>query len=83
MRYSSHLYVRIISELITVLDLPYQPPFDSELPNYKNVGKTLFKLAHSYPYDDSPAAEIAMDEEAVKVTTWDLLALPEPGQWLD
>ncbi|KAF8233368.1 hypothetical protein L208DRAFT_1395830 [Tricholoma matsutake] len=61
------------------LDLPYQPPFDFELPTYKDVGKSLLKLAHSYPYDedDSPAVEITIDEEAVEVTTWKMFALPE------
>lgn len=65
------------------LDLPYQPPFDFELPTYKDVGKSLLKLAHSYPYDedDSPAVEITIDEEAVEVTTWKMFALPELGQY--
>jgi hypothetical protein len=61
--------------------LPYQPPFDFELPDYKEVGKSLFKLAHSYPYDESPPVDITVDEEAVGVTTWNMLALPELGQW--
>lgn len=62
------------------LDLPYQPPFDFDIPNYKEVGTALSKLAHSYPYDDSPPVEITMDEEMGKLTTWDMLALPELGQ---
>ena len=35
-------------------DLPYQPPFDFELPNYREVGKALHELAFSVPVDDSP-----------------------------
>ena len=82
MRYSHILCAHTI-RFNYCLDLPYDPPFDFEIPNYKEVGKTLFKLAHSYPYDDSPATEITMDEEAVKVTTWNLLELPEIGRWHD
>ncbi|OAX40922.1 hypothetical protein K503DRAFT_736667 [Rhizopogon vinicolor AM-OR11-026] len=33
-------------------ELPYEPPF--ELPNYKEVGKTLLTLIHSYPIEDVP-----------------------------
>jgi hypothetical protein len=61
-------------------DLPHQPPFDFELPNYYEVGKTLFKLAHEYPYDDSPAAEISIEKNVVETVSWNMLAMPELGQ---
>jgi hypothetical protein len=32
--------------------MPYEPPF--ELPDYKEVGRTLLALIHSYPIDDIP-----------------------------
>jgi hypothetical protein len=66
--------------IIIYLDLPYQPPFDFDIPDYKEVGKALSKLAHSYHYDDSPPVEIIIDEEAGNLTTWDMLVLPELGQ---
>ncbi|KAG1751312.1 uncharacterized protein EDB91DRAFT_1195882 [Suillus paluster] len=34
-------------------DMPYEPPF--ELPDYKEVGRTLLALTHSYPIDDEPS----------------------------
>ncbi|KAF8634304.1 hypothetical protein AX17_004256 [Amanita inopinata Kibby_2008] len=65
------------------LDLPYQPPFDFELPNYKQVGKTLFDLAHSYPFDDAPPPECEPDLSDFMLS-WDLLPpLPEAGTWSD
>ncbi|EDR11639.1 uncharacterized protein LACBIDRAFT_314063 [Laccaria bicolor S238N-H82] len=33
------------------LDLPYKPPIDFELPDYKVVGQTLRNLAYSVPFD--------------------------------
>ncbi|KAF5386070.1 hypothetical protein D9615_002689 [Tricholomella constricta] len=59
------------------LDLAYQPPFDFELPDYKNVGKTLMNHAYSYPYDDSPVIEIEVKEDDVQLSTWDTLPLKE------
>ncbi|KAF8893615.1 hypothetical protein BD779DRAFT_1507284 [Infundibulicybe gibba] len=43
------------------VNLPYTPPIDFELPDYKIVGKTLLSLAHSCPYDDSPPPELSME----------------------
>ncbi|CAA7260777.1 unnamed protein product [Cyclocybe aegerita] len=59
------------------LDLPYQPPFDFELPDYKEVGKALRQLAFSVPCDDIPAfpePEIPVSE--LEIQTWDLIPLP-------
>ncbi|KAG6329749.1 hypothetical protein ID866_9342 [Astraeus odoratus] len=35
-------------------DIPYEPPF--EVPNYREVGKTLMALIRSCPLDDGPVA---------------------------
>lgn len=59
------------------LDLPYQPPFDFDLPNYKEVGKDLAKLAFSFPIDDTPPAEIEINQEDIEPVSWDLLSLPD------
>ncbi|KAG1739295.1 hypothetical protein EDB19DRAFT_1908932 [Suillus lakei] len=37
-------------------EMPYELPF--ELPNYKEVGRTLLALTHSYPIDDIPSHAI-------------------------
>ncbi|KAF8149410.1 hypothetical protein B0H34DRAFT_679211 [Crassisporium funariophilum] len=59
------------------LDLPYQPPFDFELPDYKVVGKTLRDLAYSCPYDDSPSpVDLEFAVSDLEKTTWDMLTLP-------
>ncbi|KAF8704396.1 hypothetical protein AX14_014033 [Amanita brunnescens Koide BX004] len=54
------------------LDLPYQPPFDFELPNYEQVGKSLWSLLHSCPADDTPPPEHEPDLSHFK-PDWDLL----------
>ncbi|KAF8344579.1 hypothetical protein F5887DRAFT_1134591 [Amanita rubescens] len=54
------------------LDLPYQPPFDFELPNYTEVGKSLWNLVHSCPVDDTPIPEHEPDMSDFK-PNWDLL----------
>lgn len=60
------------------IDLPYQPPFDFELPNYKVVGRTIMDFARNYPYDEDDApAEIEMDAEQIHCLTWDMLSLAE------
>jgi hypothetical protein len=52
--------------------LPYQPPFDFELPNYEKVGKSLWNLAHSCPADDTPLPKHEPDVSDLK-SNWDLL----------
>ncbi|KAJ7612141.1 hypothetical protein FB45DRAFT_803433 [Roridomyces roridus] len=46
------------------LDVPYSPPFDFPLPDYKAVGANLLNLAHSYPYDDAAPVHIDPAPEA-------------------
>jgi len=38
-------------------EVPYQPPFDFEMPNYKALGAKLREMAHSYKYEDDPVLE--------------------------
>ncbi|KDR67807.1 hypothetical protein GALMADRAFT_146820 [Galerina marginata CBS 339.88] len=60
------------------LDLPYQPPFNFALPDYKEVGKSLFKLAHSIPYDDiSPPLEPEIPYSQLEEQKWDMISLPD------
>jgi len=59
------------------LDLPYEPPLDFELPDYKVLGKNLRNLAYSCPYDDSPSPpepEIVVSD--IAISTWDMFKLP-------
>ena len=61
----------------TTTDLPYQPPLDFELPDYKVLGKNLRNLAYSCPYDDSPPPpepDIVVSD--ISISTWDMLKLP-------
>ncbi|KAF9478354.1 hypothetical protein BDN70DRAFT_836229 [Pholiota conissans] len=59
------------------LDLPYAPPFDFELPDYKQVGKTLFQLAHSCYYDDAPLLpEPDFKAAELENIEWDMIPLP-------
>ncbi|KAF9553902.1 hypothetical protein CPC08DRAFT_822034 [Agrocybe pediades] len=61
------------------LDLPYEPPFDFALPNYTEVGKSLFELAYSVPVDDAlPPVEIDMPASEIESIVYDLGPLPEP-----
>lgn len=59
------------------VDLPYRPPFDFELPDYAQVGKTLFGLAHAPRHDEVQVP----DFEVMRLDspTWDSMPLPELG----
>ncbi|KAF9455164.1 hypothetical protein BDZ94DRAFT_1242450, partial [Collybia nuda] len=59
--------------------LPYQPPFDFELPDYTEVGKTLLELAHSPPYENEPVPEMDFPVDQIKFIPWDMLDRPELG----
>lgn len=54
-------------------EVPYEPPF--ELPNYKEVGKTLMALIRSYPVDDDPPPDPSFTSQELE-TQDDKLALP-------
>ena len=61
----------------TNIDLPYQPPLDFELPDYKVLGKRLRNLAHSCPFDDSPSPpEPDLVISDIAISTWDMFKLP-------
>ena len=65
------------------IDLPYQVPLDFELPDYKVLGKKLWHLAHSCPYDDSPSLpELDIVVSDIAAPTWDMLELPPLSQLL-
>lgn len=54
-------------------EVPYEPPF--ELPNYREVGKTLMALIRSYPVDDDPPPDPSFTSQELE-TPDDKLALP-------
>ncbi|KAF5346347.1 hypothetical protein D9758_011472 [Tetrapyrgos nigripes] len=59
------------------LDLPYQPPFDFDLPDYKEVGKRLLEMAWSgYVDDELPPPELEPDTSKLGIGTWEDLPLP-------
>ncbi|KAH7919786.1 hypothetical protein BV22DRAFT_1133577 [Leucogyrophana mollusca] len=60
-----------------VLEIPYAPMFD--LPDYKNVGRTMVALAHSYPVDDTPAPVVGFTDADVDFFAFEGLVLPELG----
>ncbi|KAF9650952.1 hypothetical protein BDM02DRAFT_3184894 [Thelephora ganbajun] len=39
------------------VEVPYQPPFDFEMPDYKVLGVKLREMAHSYKYEDDPVLD--------------------------
>ncbi|KJA15477.1 hypothetical protein HYPSUDRAFT_1068356 [Hypholoma sublateritium FD-334 SS-4] len=57
------------------LDLPYHPPFDFELPDYVQAGRTLLGLAHALPYDEVPVSDFEVAR--LYSPTWDNIPLPE------
>lgn len=62
------------------IDLPYEPPFDFELPDYKKVGRTLFQIGHSFRYDDAPAlADLEIAASELEEANWNMICLPELG----
>jgi hypothetical protein len=64
-------------------DLPYEPPFDFKLPDYKEVGKTLRHLAFSVYQDDVPAPpEHDIPASDLEVNNWNMMSLPELGACL-
>lgn len=38
-------------------EIPYQPPFDFKMPDYKELGAKLREMAHSYKYEDDPVLD--------------------------
>ncbi|KAH7926959.1 hypothetical protein BV22DRAFT_1032296 [Leucogyrophana mollusca] len=58
-----------------VLEIPYAPMFD--LPDYKQVGRTMLALTRSYPVDDSPAPVVEFTETDVDFFAFEGLVLPE------
>lgn len=39
------------------IEVPYNPPFDFKMPDYKVLGAKLREMAHSYKYEDDPVLD--------------------------
>ena len=66
--------------LTSVLDLPYQPPIDFDLPNYYEVGRTLREAAYSFPrIDVVPPPEHDIAPADLGVPSWNFFDLPPLG----
>ncbi|KAL4073740.1 hypothetical protein J3A83DRAFT_4371037 [Scleroderma citrinum] len=59
-----------------VEDVPYEPPF--ELPDYREVGKTLMTLIRSFPLDEDPPSVPSFSKEALESKNVEL-PLPSIG----
>lgn len=70
--------------LTSHIDMPYAPPLDFVLPDYKQAGKTLRDMAHCPVWDDGPPADpVILDEKDMGFTPWDeLVRLPELGAFV-
>jgi len=64
------------NRLTFMLDVSYEPPF--ELPNYREVGKTLIALIRSFPLDDNPPTVPSFSNEVLESKN-DELPLPSIG----
>ena len=63
------------------IEVPYQPPFDFELPDYKVLGAKLREMAHSYKYDDDPVPDDFDYVFDVSQAELELLNPIDPGVW--
>ncbi|PPQ80204.1 hypothetical protein CVT25_003557 [Psilocybe cyanescens] len=62
------------------LDIPFQPHYDFELPDYKQVGKTLFQLAHSNLFEEvAPPPQPNISPSDLEKLNWDMIPLPDIG----
>ncbi|KAF9258874.1 hypothetical protein L218DRAFT_964170 [Marasmius fiardii PR-910] len=60
------------------LDLPYQPPLDFELPNYKEVGKVLMSISRNVVFDEPQSPlEFVPNAEDIAQIPWNMIPLPE------
>ncbi|KAG7086422.1 hypothetical protein E1B28_002376 [Marasmius oreades] len=60
------------------LDLPYQPPLDFQLPDYREVGKVLMGFSRNLVLDEpQPPPEIAPRAEDIAPIPWNMIPLPE------
>jgi len=60
------------------VDFPFVPPFDFELPNYKELGAQILELARSYPIDDSVPSPLEADYQADFMTSPAKWSVPLP-----
>ncbi|EAU90952.1 hypothetical protein CC1G_02339 [Coprinopsis cinerea okayama7 len=59
------------------LDLPYQPPFDFDLPDYKSLAQDFRKVVFSIPFDDREVQLPDIDSTQPISESWSLMALKE------
>jgi len=52
-----------------------------DMPDYKNVGRVITKLAHSYHFDDA-AYDTGIDNDVLLETDLNELLLPELGLFM-
>ncbi|KAJ3573158.1 hypothetical protein NP233_g2612 [Leucocoprinus birnbaumii] len=58
------------------LDLPYQPPFEFDLPDYKLLGQAVLRNVFSYPAEDLPPPTFDFTLSDQDLMKWDSLSLP-------
>ncbi|KAH7913238.1 hypothetical protein BJ138DRAFT_1146452 [Hygrophoropsis aurantiaca] len=56
-------------------EIPYAPPFD--MPDYKQVGRTILSIIHSYPADDTVGPVNEFIEPEANFFAFEGIALPE------
>ena len=64
-----------------LVDLPFQPPFDFELPDYKEIGKSLRQLAisgHCFETFVLPEPEMPVSE--LESVNWNMMPLAPLGK---
>ncbi|KAL0956969.1 hypothetical protein HGRIS_003071 [Hohenbuehelia grisea] len=62
------------------LELPYTPPFDFELPNYKELGASFLQVTRSYPVDETPLSPLDLNEGyTFERPAWESIPLPKLG----
>ncbi|KAK7043098.1 branched-chain-amino-acid transaminase bat2 [Paramarasmius palmivorus] len=59
------------------LDLPYQPPLDFELPDYKEVGRSILEARKWMMEEPQTPPDIVPDMKDIGFVSWDMLPLPE------
>lgn len=62
------------------VDLPYQPPFDFELPDYRELGKALRQAAFSVAFEDPVTLPEPSIPSEIFTDPWGTVPLPEIGR---
>ncbi|ESK90590.1 hypothetical protein Moror_4226 [Moniliophthora roreri MCA 2997] len=60
------------------LDLPYQPPFDFDLPDYKEVGRSILEFSRKGLVEEPQIPpDVVPDINNIGLVSWDMIPLPE------